>query len=531
MQLALYCSLCILHRVKVMPGMQIMKKRIRNIFHGAGSKVLQLILLLIITSGKLTGQDITQSVSVKTDAPALLIRFSEEMRRLGNNFNRPGTDNIIKEMDRLLSGTITDTSSNKLDHLYNAAEEIISLENNLPVYSSVTGNYLPEISYTELSFRLLNAMQRHMEELFSNLPSSGKLMDMPIFSTTALDISQLKTRLLSRQIWILTSCEKKEERVRGWLAVKRMLGETDIQRSASEDKAFQRSAYGIITEPGEIMKKLNMLSENEYYEDVRAYSAGIIKQIDTTRLKYREYTTVISLNELENYSPLDQRINRRALELFDEASQSADNQEKIRLYTEAIAADSAFTAAYNNRGIIYYQEGSYSEAENDFNKALSLDPGYFSAYKYLGYITYKSGRLTEAARNFTGALEYDVSDTLLINRGLCYKGLGEFRKAAADFSSAVKLNAKSINAFYNRVQCYLALKLYEEAANDYHTLIRLQPENSSNYYNLGCVYSIQNKWQQVVSIWEKGLIVNPDDANILKNLPAARNAAEKEKNK
>lgn len=448
--------------------------------------------------------------------------LSLEARRLERQYNSPSAEKITNTSDKLSSGALADNSAAEFDSLLMGIEKISLPGDALAVYSSISNNFMPEISFSELSFRLLNAVQRNLESLFQSLRSDKKLVSIAIFATSNLEISRMKTALLRREIRILSECGKREERLRCWLALRRMLNEIDIPKSEGGNAAVKNSPYGIQLLPGEIMTKLQPLSENETDEEVRVYSSGVLVEIKSAPPKYKEGVIQIALNELANFNPKDRLIKSDALMLFHRADSTKSRMEKISLYTDAVKRDPKFTAAYTNRGSLYYEEGDYKKAAEDFKKALSLDPSYYTLYKYLGNCSYKSGNMEDAVRNFTEALKYEITDTLLINRGICYRKLGQLQSAAGDFSSAIRFNSRSLPAHINRVQCYLALKQYGEAAKDYEKLIQLEPRNSSYYYNLGCIYSIQKDWDKVVKIWEEGLLVNPNDENILKNLPKAK---------
>lgn len=452
----------------------------------------------------------------------ILRDLSHEVSGLERQYNSPSAKKITEISDLLSSGEILDNSSNDFDSLLVEIEKVSLQVDALAVYSSISNDFMPEISFSEISFRMLNAVQRRLEILFQNQRSDKKLVSMAIFATTNLDLSRMKTGLMRRQIRILSECGKKEERLRCWLALKRMLNEIDVPKSESGSPAVQNSPYGIAILPGEIITKLKPLSENETDEDLRIYSSGIVKAVESAPPKYKEGITQIALNELDNYNPKDRLINAEALKLFHKADSTGSRAGKISLYTDAIKIDPKFTAAYSNRGSLFYEEGDYKKAEEDFRKALALDPGYFTLYKYLGNCSYKTGRLEDAVKNFSEALKYEINDTLLINRGICLRNLGKLNEAATDFSSAIRFNSKSLPARINRAQCLLALKQYEDAAKDYKKLIELQPQNSSYYYNLGCLYSIRKDWNKVIEIWERGLLANPKDENILKNLPKVK---------
>ncbi|MCU7493893.1 MAG: tetratricopeptide repeat protein [Ignavibacteria bacterium] len=483
---------------------------------------IPVFILALFPLTTLPAQDSAKSGPYPVNSFLVLNSLALDVGDLERQYAGPGAKSIIQKSNGLCSVELADNSGSDFDTMLVQIEKISIPGDVLAVYSSISNDFMPEITFSEAGFHILNAVQKRLEVLFQSLRSDKKLVNMAVFATSNLEISRIKTRLVRRQIRILSECEEKEERLRCWLAVKRMLDEIDIPKSESGDLAVQNSPYGIALLPGEILSKLKPLSENESDENIRMYSAGVLKALEVAPSKYREGTIQIALNELSNFNPKDRLINPGALELFHKADSTAGIEGKIALYTEAIKMDPKFTAAYSNRGSCYYELENYEKAEKDFQKALELDPGHYTLYKYLANCRYKTGCLEDAVKNFSEALKYEITDTLLVNRGVCYMKLGQLKAAVLDFSSAIRFNAGSLPARINRVQCYLTMKQYDEAANDYRKLILLQPKNSSHYYNLGCLYSIQKDWEKVVSTWEQGLLVNPGDENIRKNLPKAK---------
>ena len=64
----------------------------------------------------------------------------------------------------------------------------------------------------------------------------------------------------------------------------------------------------------------------------------------------------------------------------NEAMAKGENQEAIRLYTEAIGKDDQLKEAWNNRGVANYKEKRYVEAINDYTQILlQIDPNFVDA--------------------------------------------------------------------------------------------------------------------------------------------------------
>ena len=86
----------------------------------------------------------------------------------------------------------------------------------------------------------------------------------------------------------------------------------------------------------------------------------------------------------------------------------------------------------NDRGLQFYKEKRYSEAEAEFTEALKLRPDFALAANNLGFVYFKQNRFAEAARWFEITLKADPS------RAIAYLNLGDAYANTDDSEKAVK---------------------------------------------------------------------------------------------
>ena len=72
----------------------------------------------------------------------------------------------------------------------------------------------------------------------------------------------------------------------------------------------------------------------------------------------------------------------------------------------AIKLKPDFAEAYNNLGYVYFKQGKYSFAINEFKKAVEQNPGYISAHNNLGQAYINAG-LRDKAKE-----QYDIVSNL-----------------------------------------------------------------------------------------------------------------------
>lgn len=415
----------------------------------------------------------------------------------------------IEQIEQLNSGEITDSSDYSFEDYLAKTNHINNLNFNRFAESE-------KLIFREFVFRTIAAAQHNLEKIFWEMPDQQKYVNLVLFATTMRELSQIKSKMLNEQLNPLSTADN-ELKQRGWQALRRMLIEIDIPMSESGNQFVQRSPYGLIIRKGELSNKLKSLADNEPDKNIKTLAEKTVQDIFTNGKKYKDIGRPIVIGAGPEITDL---INKEALLYFNTAMEAKNNLQKIAYYTKAIETDSNFASAFYNRGVSNFEEENYQAAINDFNYSLILDTNQTDVYSRLGDSYMKTEQYKTAIENYTKALEHQPSEpALLISRGISYEKKHEYESAIKDYTAAIGLDSTSVSAYNNRAQSYLAVKDYNNAINDYNTLIRLRPDNSTYYFNLGCIYWEHRNWQKVNEVWNKGLAVNPNDKNILQNLP------------
>lgn len=98
-------------------------------------------------------------------------------------------------------------------------------------------------------------------------------------------------------------------------------------------------------------------------------------------------------------------------------------------------------ATLTNRGIIHMALKDYREAIADFSAALELKPEFGEIYINIGNVYYLDGAYSEAIEQYSAAIEKESTrvHVAYINRGMAHEKLGEFDNAEQDYRQAAEL--------------------------------------------------------------------------------------------
>ena len=103
-------------------------------------------------------------------------------------------------------------------------------------------------------------------------------------------------------------------------------------------------------------------------------------------------------------------------------------------------------AAFNNRGIAYYESSSLVLAILDYDKAIELDPEEPSYYYNRGIIHFDRGDFDKAIEDYSKAIELNPNDrSYYKKRAKAYKEKGDYVKYMADLRKEMELLRRRVN--------------------------------------------------------------------------------------
>ncbi|MCH9051327.1 MAG: tetratricopeptide repeat protein [Proteobacteria bacterium] len=103
------------------------------------------------------------------------------------------------------------------------------------------------------------------------------------------------------------------------------------------------------------------------------------------------------------------------------------------------------------------------------------------------------------------------------NRGLAYKSKGQWDRAIADFSEAIRLKPDFVTAFNNRGNAYYGKGQFDRAIKDYDKAIHLNPDLAEAFSNRGNVYRKKGQFDRAIEDYDKAIHLKPEDGRIFAN--------------
>ncbi len=191
----------------------------------------------------------------------------------------------------------------------------------------------------------------------------------------------------------------------------------------------------------------------------------------------------------------------------------------IAFFTEAIQRDPR-REDYVARARIWSKQGEYARSIQDLDQAVRLWPndwfGYASRaieFQYLGELDAAIADIGEVIRL---SLIHDSHPMCISSnyhdRGLVWFDKGEYAKAIADFSEAIRIDEGSAVAYSSRGDAWKARQHYNRAIADYDEAIRLNPDWAGNYVERAISWTAIGEYDNAVADYNKAIELEPENA-------------------
>jgi tetratricopeptide (TPR) repeat protein len=152
---------------------------------------------------------------------------------------------------------------------------------------------------------------------------------------------------------------------------------------------------------------------------------------------------------------------------------------KINYFTRAIELNPTLSAAYEERGMLYYFQAHYTKMIRDFLKVTKLSPDDANGYAMLGIAYFKINNYHSAVTNLNRAIALKPGlATPYGYRAEAYRLMGRLEPAVQDATRAIEIggNKRTIGKAYStRAKAYKALGERARAEADLEKAVNLDP--------------------------------------------------------
>ena len=121
------------------------------------------------------------------------------------------------------------------------------------------------------------------------------------------------------------------------------------------------------------------------------------------------------------------------------------------IWTDVLEKFDDVSIAWNHRAVYYMKNKEYKKAIEDYNQALALNTQYTDAYNNKGASLHYLGEYKKAIKNFNQAIKYDSTYAKAYsNRGMAWGHLGELDKTIRDCDKAISIDPYLPDSYSNK---------------------------------------------------------------------------------
>jgi tetratricopeptide (TPR) repeat protein len=162
-----------------------------------------------------------------------------------------------------------------------------------------------------------------------------------------------------------------------------------------------------------------------------------------------------------------------------------DNKSARELFIQALRYNNESAQAYNNLGMLEFEEQNHDTAEERFRRALKVNPDYFEARYNLAktYVAMKKPEEAEKHLRQLLASEPRIADAQNL-LGILRLEAGDMTEALARFDAAVALVPGHPDYHFNRGVAYAKAGRLEEAKEEFRACLSNKPDHAACLHNL-----------------------------------------------
>ena len=210
-------------------------------------------------------------------------------------------------------------------------------------------------------------------------------------------------------------------------------------------------------------------------------------------------------------------------EVLGAANLALGNVKKTLInYRKVIQIDTNHTDAYNNIGIVLFDQGNYNEAIENFQKAVNIEPSFGNAHYNLGNALKEKGDLKRAIESYKNSLLITPNDAeVLLNYGNALKDHGELSQAIDCYTKALEIDPEYAESYNNMGNAFYAMGELFTAIKNYERALRAKPDYAEAHNNMGNALRDYGGLEQAIESHKRAIELKPNYSEAYNSLAAA----------
>ncbi len=255
--------------------------------------------------------------------------------------------------------------------------------------------------------------------------------------------------------------------------------------------------------PGIVINLLQLIINQNLLEEYWNFLLQVIEQLPESDGRQSLENAVLDLwlspHDAKSYANLGLALAAINQPAFAESA-----------YNRAAELDQDSSNTYNDRGVLYYNQGKHELALKDYTRALEIDPNDLVTLKNTIIVLGDLNRFEEAGEFLARYLRHNPNDVWAIHeRGRVKAESGRYEQAIADYDLSLSLDDSYKWAYLNKGSALINMERYEEALDPLNKAITLDPYNTRALHERGRAFSLMNRYAEALEDYDRVIALDP----------------------